>query len=150
MTDNNNFGGDRQDAYRLAVTSNAEAGALVSTLGLVMRALGDDRCQRRHRVVVRLIAIAFRDGVEACPPADWLAEHSRLSIGSVYNTLSDLTDWNYLQTVRKSPAGGGRAIAHYTAAVEGRKELERAIERYLAMLDPRPDLTLYGEVRTCS
>jgi hypothetical protein len=131
-------------SYDDVVQAHHELGTLVAQRDMLLRALADDRLHRVHRSILKSIVVAMGDGVEGCPSLSWLSSATGYGSQVIKNHVGELVRWGFLQTARRAPDGGGRAVAHYTPALQSLEELRAEIRRHIEQLERRPVQRTWG------
>lgn len=116
------------------VAENMERGVLLAQRDCAARALRDPMLSQRHRVVLaEIILLANPRGV-ASPRRATLAERTGYTSSGIAKTVGELVEWGYVVSVRKSPAKGERALAHYAVVKPTIEELQQAITAHIDAL----------------
>lgn len=128
------------------VAENLERGVLLAQRDCAARALRDPMLSQRHRVVLaEIILLANPRGV-ASPRRATLAERTGYTSSGIAKTVGELVEWGYVVSVRKSPAKGERALAHYAVVKPTIEELQQAITAHIDALRRGADVTPRGNV----
>lgn len=137
--------GHNQPSFDQIVEENLQRGLLLAIKNVILTAIDDPRLDRRHlRVLALVIKHLNNESGSAYPGrkrlADETATYDRAaySQGTVAVTIADLVAWGYLISTRKSPAGGGRALAHYTIMKPSVEDLQAQITAWVRSHAPDP------------
>jgi hypothetical protein len=115
----------RLNGFYAIVAENLKALCLAQRDAL-MAVARDPRCARRHaHVLTEIIAHTNKASGVAYPGPTTLARSTGYSYGVVRNIISDLLLFGYLASIQRAPAGGGRAVAHYTITKPTAEHLQK-------------------------